>query len=425
MRLSPKQVQNQLDWTILDVEQEEWDQLMADLGVAAANGFPFAAAAAQDLRPDPEDWSAAGSAQRWRRWRLIVPIAAAVVMLLGLAGYGVWRTAEAGAARMLGDIANAVKLEEVTARAQGLAASAHESVQAVEFVNGSAMATVLVTPTLAGSGDDVQPEVRFYARTPRGWQRTEPVAAFWGSRAALDTASLHFAFGEKDRGVVEQAAPAAEALYKRLCRATGQDLAAGGLLTVEIVPGIWALDQGYVDGYVRMSSPMLYRVAPAQRGELFGLLLRQVLADAMFDAVAQQTAVKAQWQTMVGGFRSWLWRSTTVQRVPASETRGLLQLQRGKIVPMCLDDVINGASKSGTQDEYPPWSYPSNGRYRQEDRKEAAEQLIEYIAVTYGIDAVPKLLQGFAAFEDWESLTPAVLGVSAAELEAAWHASLR
>ncbi len=42
MRLTTKQVQNRLDWSVLDVEQEEWDRRMADLGVAAAaNGFPF------------------------------------------------------------------------------------------------------------------------------------------------------------------------------------------------------------------------------------------------------------------------------------------------------------------------------------------------------------------------------------------------
>jgi hypothetical protein len=33
-----------------------------------------------------------------------------------------------------------------------------------------------------------------------------------------------------------------------------------------------------------------------------------------------------------------------------------------------------------------------------------------------------QLLQGFAQYEDWEELAPAVLGVSAAELERAWHA---
>jgi hypothetical protein len=41
MRAAAQQVPTQLDWSVLDVEPEEWDRRMADLGVAAAaNGFP-------------------------------------------------------------------------------------------------------------------------------------------------------------------------------------------------------------------------------------------------------------------------------------------------------------------------------------------------------------------------------------------------
>jgi hypothetical protein len=58
----------------------------------------------------------------------------------------------------------------------------------------------------------------------------------------------------------------------------------------------------------------------------------------------------------------------------------------------------------------------------QQGRQMAAEQLVDFIAAQYGIDVLPQLLQGFAQYVDWEELAPAVLGVSAAELERAWHA---
>ncbi|MFN8468473.1 MAG: hypothetical protein U0X20_23145 [Caldilineaceae bacterium] len=426
MRLTRKQVQNRLDWSILDVEQEEWDERMADLGVAAAaNGFPLSAAAAREPRPGPEDVAAAAGAQHLRRWRFIVLIATAVCMLIALVGFEVWRMAEEGAVRMRGDVANAVKLEEVTARTHRLAAGAHQSVQAVEFQNGSAMATVLVTRPLDGSMGAVQPELRFYVQTPTGWQRTAPIAAFWGPRATLSTKSLHFVFAEKDRGVVEQAAPAAEALYTTLRRATGQSLSGRGLLTVELVPGLETRDQAYTGGYVQMGSPIVYRVERAHRAQLFGILLRQVLADAMIKTMLQHTAVKAQWQTMIGGCHHWLWLSVTVQPLAAGKIRGLPQLQRGKIAAKSLDDLQDEASQADTQVDDPSRIYRSDDQYRQEERWEAAEQLVNFIATTYGIDAVPKLLQGFARYDDWESLAPLVLGISAAELEAAWHASLQ
>jgi hypothetical protein len=62
---------------------------------------------------------------------------------------------------------------------------------------------------------------------------------------------------------------------------------------------------------------------------------------------------------------------------------------------------------------------------QQGQRGAAAEQLIDYIAGTYGIDALGRLLQGFAQYDDWEELAPAVLGVRAAELEEGWHAAMR
>lgn len=62
---------------------------------------------------------------------------------------------------------------------------------------------------------------------------------------------------------------------------------------------------------------------------------------------------------------------------------------------------------------------------RQVPRRAAAGQLIGYIVATYGIDALPGLLEGFSKYDDWEELAPAVLGVSAAELEEGWHAAMR
>ncbi len=52
-----------------------------------------------------------------------------------------------------------------------------------------------------------------------------------------------------------------------------------------------------------------------------------------------------------------------------------------------------------------------------------AASLIDFTVSAYGLDVLPALLQGFGQYEDWETLAPAVLGVGAAELEAAWHSN--
>lgn len=56
MRFAAQQRHNELDWSILDVEPEEWERRMADLRVAAAaNGFPVSApqAAANGQHAEP------------------------------------------------------------------------------------------------------------------------------------------------------------------------------------------------------------------------------------------------------------------------------------------------------------------------------------------------------------------------------------
>ncbi len=178
------------------------------------------------------------------------------------------------------------------------------------------------------------------------------------------------------RTAVEQMAPGAEALYAALCRATGlaltgagHDMASYGLLTIEIVPGFASHYPQLSDGRIRLTSPSLYTVAVHEREELLGRLLRRALSEQLMAVTMQTTAVKAQWLPMVSAFRTWLVFSAAI--------------------PL------------------------------------AAEQLVGYIAGTYGIDVMPKLLRGFVQYDDWEELAPAVLGVSAEELERDWHDAMR
>lgn len=56
---------------------------------------------------------------------------------------------------------------------------------------------------------------------------------------------------------------------------------------------------------------------------------------------------------------------------------------------------------------------------------QAANPLAEFIIDTYGHRTMPALLDAFEAYETWETLSPAVFGVSATELEEQWHAYLR
>ena len=54
----------------------------------------------------------------------------------------------------------------------------------------------------------------------------------------------------------------------------------------------------------------------------------------------------------------------------------------------------------------------------------AVATLIDYIITTYGRDQLPTLVENLGRYDTWLDLTPALLGVSATELETGWQQSL-
>ena len=326
---------------------------------------------------------------------------------------------------MQGDVANAVKVETVQANSLQRGPAVHESVQAVEFLAGAAQATVLVTRTLGTGSASVLPELRFYVQTPKGWQRSEPIPAFWAPTETLDTAHLHFVFGQRDQPVVATVAPGAEALYARLRRATGEDLANDGLLTIELVPQASSPNAQPGGGRIRLTSPALYPVADGERAGILGRLLRLTLCRQLLAAAAQGAATKPRWGPLVKELGVWLEYTGDLPFGPDDEDAALVQLRYGRQGAWQLNDLLGDILRydpqSGSMQVFTLISDPE----QQRQREAAAEQLTDYIAGTYGIDILPELLQGFAHYDDWEELAPAVLGVSAAELEEGWHTATR
>ena len=413
--------ESQLDWSILDVDQEEWERRLAALGVAeAANGFPVYSPSTA-VRAKAERAVTMPPAQSVRR---MLPALALVTVCLGaaaLSGYHVWRTAQAGIVRMEGDVANLVRLEAVHTRAEQGTSELHESVQGVQFLDNAAVATVMVTRT-EGSKVYVQPELRFYVQTVKGWQRSAPIAGFWGPTETLDTAHLHFVFGRRDQAVAAAAAPGAEAMYVLLRRATGADLAPRGLVPIEFVPGSLVYTEQLGNDRLRLTSPSLYNVPAEERLALLGRQLRLALSKRLMASAVQQNPTKTQWQSLVQALGSWLELSTAIEFAPNDDSAAFRELM--------LRPVHTAWHLADLQDDllrYDPaaqgmvvYTLAAEGE-RQRQQGAAAMQLIDYIAAHYGIDVLPRLLDGFTQYEDWEDLAPAVLRVSAAELEEAWH----
>ena len=175
-----------------------------------------------------------------------------------------------------------------------------------------------------------------------------------------------------------------------------------------------------------MTSPALYPAAEQEQAGILGRLLRLVLSQQLMDTAAQTTAVKPQWQPLVQGLGTWLAFSRQ-HAVCAGRRRrrGWCSCATGSTSTWQLDDLLGDILRYDPQSQSMQVFTLIGDPEQQKQREAAAEQLIDYIAGTYGIDVLPKLLQGFAQYDDWEELAPAVLGVSAAELEEDWHAAMR
>jgi hypothetical protein len=59
------------------------------------------------------------------------------------------------------------------------------------------------------------------------------------------------------------------------------------------------------------------------------------------------------------------------------------------------------------------------------DQTVALATLVEYAVATYGRERLPTLVAGLGQYESWETLIPAVYGVSPVEFEAGWQAYLQ
>ena len=166
---------------------------------------------------------------------------------------------------------------------------------------------------------------------------------------------------------------------------------------------------------IRSTSPSLYRVGDQERGELLGQSRSAVrCVNSSMAAVAQRTPVTAQWQPMVQAFGSWLeqqrrHRICARRRSRCAAAAGIPDESLVGISATCKANVLRYDPASGS---FVAFTLVGDVE-RQSQRLAAAEQLIDFIARQYGIDVLPELLQGFAQYEDWEDLAPAVLGVSA------------
>jgi len=221
----------------------------------------------------------------------------------------------------------------------------------------------------------------------------------------FETEYLRFEANKRTADMVRSVALLSDARYQQLHRDWGVALpATNDKLKIIIDPSV-NLDYPFTDGEA------LVVAFPKNAAERYGLTPVEVLTNEIFDKLTRHTLVKAlegrdiklQWRTMTyalqfylqlahGHHRDWQLDPLFLARRHAAQTRALAHALQAPGAPMA---------------------------------REVADPFVEYMLEIYGYTTVPLLLDAFGEHESWETLAPAVFGISAGELEENWHTYLK
>jgi hypothetical protein len=324
--------------------------------------------------------------------------------------------------------------------------------------------------TTAEDGTQVHQQTRFYRHTAEGWHRTMPEAELWGAPRRLESEYFIFDFRQNDAQVIAAVAPQVDALYTELQHNFGLLPNAEKLVievTVEHVTGAVLTPQWEREPLV-VPSPALY-FAPVELND--STLLAQSIAIPLIDYMAERAGEEysmpfhgrpllgsislwqlwelemplAQWRQEIV---RWLYDDTTTND---SEKESVLPDHYDELcamhslwmlspvlvgIPiecMTLDRGVWVATKwlhhvSTTHlerlqrplDDY-QYDFDGENYLSRSTSVVAVATLVEYAVTAYGHERLPALLAGAAQHESWETLIPAVYGVSPAEFEEGWQ----
>ena len=328
--------------------------------------------------------------------------------------------------------------------------------------------------TRAARGIPAYRQTRFYRRTNGGWVRTAPDAALWGPARSLETPYFVYHFRQNDAQAVTAVASQVDTLYLTLRRNFGLPLSLDAEklvidVSVTLPPGHVAAGFGAPTRFP-VSSPAVYW-APVELtdAELLAQSIALPLLNYVLAHASEHHAIGKTWQPLLDGLYLWqvwdldlplaawradvakwiyvdvpaigpgqpvvlpkryaalcgahkLWLSSPMQiHIPigCTELDGAAWYLRSFYSGDQLTHLAQLAvpvPQSLVREPLPPAYHPG--------QTVALATLIEYAVATYGRERLPALLAGLGQYESWDTLLPAVYGVSASEFEAGWQAYL-
>jgi hypothetical protein len=430
----------QFEWTTVE-EENDWQAL--------------------SLPPSPR-----ARPNSWRRWRSPWLWALLGLLLLSVGGgvFTLEHAAQAGWDALEAELHNAVAADAWLARPATSAAP--PAVQVVQAEVQAAQATMqaivqtVVTETLASGETRAYRTTDVYRESAAGWQRVEPSAALLGPLQTRATRYFQIDYYAVDAEVVRALAPRLDALYEQACASFGLSPSAlAQRITVdlaELVKGasrtaghFWRSSSGVAGEVILLPSPLLLQLPVEQPAAEW---LYQAAASSVVEAVIWQLPLKMprgayrfRWGPLLDALKLWQVRQAggalAGERVPvfrqmygtasgAKDSFGvgaacrmdLLWQQTTAVFWICHKLTMQTLRAAGDTLLRSPAQRMRLATANEWGETVALETVVEYAVARYGEERLPRLVQALSDHASWQTLVPAVFGVSAAEFEAGWQA---
>lgn len=320
-------------------------------------------------------------------------------------------------------------------------------------------------------------QTRFFQKTGLGWLPGAPNTALWGSEQRLETVFFVFHYRQRDAQVVASIAPLVDELYTTLCHNFGLPISSMPeklVINVSITqPSGAVLVQPPLLGEFSVPSPAIY-LAPVKLTDA-ELLLQSIalpLIDHLSALAVKHHTIGSRWRPLLNALWLWqvwdldlplaVWREEIVKWIyvdlPSADAQQPIvlpphyaELCAMHSLWMRLPLEIQIPLFCNQFDEH-EWSFTrwhirqppthlldfsppinadayANGfsKYEWVNYPGVTVVLVtltEYIVTTYGREHLPALVAGLGQHKTWDTLIPAVFGVSSAEFAAGWQAYL-
>ena len=384
--------ETRLEWEILEAEEDEWEEVTTSV--------------------------TAGRHSTAHRQRLTA-VLSAVALSIALAGpivYLLWQEAEAGIAATEHHIGTLVEVETLREQASNHTVGSQAEVASIALHANAAMVRVAMTATSPTGQVLPYDEIRFYRQRAAGWERTQPILAFWGDRSSLDTATIHFDFYELDRPYVETIAGSSDDLHRALRELLGlPPLTDMGRLTVTVAPQYATSDDVVPAATIVVMSPILLRTpATSDRAATLASQLQSQLITYSIVESQRYYLVRPAWSAVMKYLAHWLYGHA--DELPALVS-GTLPAGGSTVSPPNAD-MLESLIIDNVADYY---HSPGYAEYRNQATARSAIAFFDWLVATRGPDALPALLQAFGTQDSWPALVDEAFGLSIDELLAQWE----